>query len=193
MTVGYFMWVIAGLGNPGSRYSRTRHNIGFMVTEEIACRYGIDLKEKQEKYKIGRGSIDSEHILLIEPLLYMNRSGFVVRDILDKHNVQPENLIVIHDDLDMEIGKIKIRKKSSSGGHKGVESIIQNISSKDFIRVKIGIGRDSSLAAEDYVLKRFRKDEVSLIKATIKRASDAVTSIIVDGPEKAMNLFNKSE
>ncbi|MDH5202131.1 MAG: aminoacyl-tRNA hydrolase [Nitrospirota bacterium] len=187
------MWVIAGLGNPGSKYSRTRHNIGFMVTEEIARIYGIDLKEKQEKYKIGRGSIDREHVLLLEPLLYMNRSGFVIRDIVSKFNIQPENLIVIHDDLDMEVGKIKIRKKSSSGGHKGVESIIQNIVSKDFVRVKIGIGRDNDISAEDYVLKRFRKDEIPLIKAAITRASDAVTSIILDGPDKAMNVFNKSE
>ena len=187
------MWVIAGLGNPGSKYSRTRHNIGFMVTEEIAHRYEIDLKEKQEKYKTGRGLIEGEHVLLIEPLLYMNRSGFIIRDILDKHDIYPENLIVIHDDLDMEVGKIKIRRKSSSGGHKGIESIIQSINSKDFIRVKIGIGREREIAAEDYVLKKFRRDEISIIKAAITRASDAVTSIIIDGPGKAMNIFNRSE
>lgn len=187
------MWVIAGLGNPGRRYSRTRHNIGFMVTGEIARRCGIDLKEKKEKYKTGRGSIDGEEVLLVEPLLYMNRSGLAVRDILDKFNLQPENLIVIHDDLDIEVGKIRIRRKSSSGGHKGIESIIQSISSKDFIRVKIGIGRDKDISAEDYVLRRFRKEEGSLIKEAIRRASDAVASIVVDGPEKAMNIFNKSE
>ena len=127
------MWVIAGLGTPGNKYSKTRHNIGFMVTEEIACRYGMELKEKEGKYKIGRGLIGGEPVLLIEPLLYMNRSGIVIRDILSKFIMQPENLIVIHDDLDMEVGKIKIRRKSSSGGHRGIVSIIQSIRSKDFI------------------------------------------------------------
>ncbi|MEW6215085.1 MAG: aminoacyl-tRNA hydrolase [Nitrospirota bacterium] len=184
------MWVVAGLGNPGSKYSRTRHNIGFMVIEEIAHRYEIDLKEKEGKYRIGRCSTDGENMLLIEPLLYMNMSGIVVKNILNKFNIRPENLIVIHDDLDMETGKLRIRRKGSSGGHKGVESIIQSICSKDFIRLKIGIGKDASITAEDYVLRRFGKDEVFLIKEAIKRASDAVTSILLDGLDKAMNRFN---
>lgn len=183
------MWIVAGLGNPGKRYSRTRHNIGFMVVEEIARRYEIDFKEKK-KYRIRTGSIDGEKVLLIEPLLYMNNSGLAVKDVLDRFNIPLEKLIVIHDDIDMELGKLRIRKKGSSGGHKGVESIIQNLSSKDFARLKIGIGRQEGVTPEDYVLSRFRKNEIPLIKSTIERASDAVTCIVLDGLEKAMNKFN---
>lgn len=184
------MWVIVGLGNPGRRYLRTRHNVGFMVVEEIARRYEIDLKEKERRYRIGRGSINGEDILLIEPLLYMNRSGLAVKDIVNKFNIQVENLIVIHDDIDMETGKLRIRRRGSSGGHQGVKSIIQSVGSKDFIRLKIGIGRDASVTPEDYVLSRFRKNEVPLIREAIKKASDAVVSIIVDGVDKAMNIYN---
>lgn len=184
------MWVIVGLGNPGRRYLRTRHNVGFMVIEEIARRYEIDLKEKERRYRIGRGSINGEDILLIEPLLYMNRSGLAVKDIVNKFNIQVEDLIVIHDDIDMETGKLRIRRRGSSGGHQGVKSIIQSVGSKDFIRLKIGIGRDASVIPEDYVLSRFRKNEVPLIKEAIKKASDAVVSIIVDGVDKAMNIYN---
>jgi PTH1 family peptidyl-tRNA hydrolase len=184
------MWLIAGLGNPGRKYSRTRHNIGFMVTEEVACRYRIDLAEKKEGYKIGKGSIQGENIMLIEPLLYMNLSGIPVQRVLKKFNIQPENLIVIHDDLDMETGRLRIRKTGSSGGHKGIESIIQNIGSKDFIRMKVGIGREAEIPADEYVLGKFKRQELSLIKETIQKAADAIQSIVSEGVDKAMNEFN---
>jgi PTH1 family peptidyl-tRNA hydrolase len=184
------MWVIAGLGNPGRKYSRTRHNIGFMVTEEVAHRDKIELKDKKEGYRIGRGLIGRRHILLVEPLLYMNMSGPVIKKILRKFNLQPENLIVIHDDIDMKIGKLKIKRTGSSGGHKGVESIIQGIGSKDFIRLKVGIGREEGVPAEDYVLRRFRRNEIALVKDTIHNAADAVYSIVSEGVDKAMNKFN---
>lgn len=183
------MWAIIGLGNPGKRYSRTRHNIGFMVVEEVAKKYDIDLKEK-ERYRIGRGSIDGYDVLLIEPLIYMNRSGDVVKEILDKFDVPVEKLLIIYDDLDMDTGKLRIRIRGSSGGHKGVESVIKSISSKDFLRLKIGIGRDRAMAPEDYVLRRFKREDVSIIKKAIERASDAIVSILTEGIEKAMNKFN---
>jgi PTH1 family peptidyl-tRNA hydrolase len=183
------MRIIVGIGNPGKKYSRTRHNVGFLVVEEIARRYEIDFRER-EKYRIGTGSIDGMDVLLIEPLLYMNNSGIAVKDILNRFNISSENLIVIHDDLDMEIGKIRIRRKGSSGGHKGVESIIQNLSTKDFPRLKIGIGREGDVSSEDYVLSKFRKNEIPLIKSAVEKASDAVTTILLKGLEKAMNRFN---
>jgi len=183
------MWVIAGLGNPGRRYSRTRHNVGFMVIEEVASRHKIDFKEK-DKYRIGRGSIEEHDALLMEPLLFMNMSGSVIKDILRKFNVQPENLIVIHDDLDMEIGKLKIRRRGSSGGHKGVESIIESLGFRDFTRLKVGIGRDEAVPPEDYVLSKFRRNEITLIKDTIQKAADAVYSIVSEGVDTAMNRFN---
>ncbi len=184
------MWIIVGLGNPGKKYSRSRHNIGFMVVEEIAKRHAIEFQEENNTRRTGRGSIDKEEVLLLEPLVYMNRSGIVVDEIITTWSVPLKNLIVIHDDIDMETGKLRIKRKSSSGGHKGVESIIQGVSSCDFIRVKIGIGREVGISEEDYVLRRFKKDEVFIIKKVIERASDSVKSILTDGLEKAMNKYN---
>jgi peptidyl-tRNA hydrolase, PTH1 family len=160
-----------------------------MAVDEIAQRNGIEFTDRKE-YRIGRGSIEGHNVVLIEPLLYMNRSGPVVNAILKKFAVQSDNLIVIHDDLDMETGKLRIRKTGSSGGHKGVESIIQNIGAKDFIRVKIGIGREPEILVEDYVLSKFNRQEISAIKETIGKTTDAVHAIIADGVDKAMNKFN---
>ncbi|MBI4685997.1 MAG: aminoacyl-tRNA hydrolase [Nitrospirae bacterium] len=183
------MWVIVGLGNYGSKYSKTRHNLGFMVLDNIAEFFDIEFEEKKD-YLIGRGSIEGQDVLLIEPLTFMNNSGIAVRGVFKKFNLLPENLIVVHDDLDMDTGKLKIKKNGSSGGHKGVESIIQHIGTKEFIRVKIGIGRDLEMRAEDYVLKKFRKDEIPVIKDAIKRAEGAVTVILSERVERAMSKFN---
>jgi len=183
------MWVITGLGNPGRKYSRTRHNVGFMVIEEFAKRFEIDFKAR-EAYRIGRGSIEGSVVLLLEPLLYMNRSGTVVRDVLRKFNVAPENLIVVYDDLDMEKGKLRIRKAGSSGGHKGVQSIIQNIGTRDFVRLKIGIGREEGMPAEEFVLRKFRRRDINVMKDTIQEAAEAIYSVVLEGVDKAMNKFN---
>ena len=183
------MWLIAGLGNPGTRYARTRHNIGFLVLEEFAGDLHIEFREKAD-YKIASGSIGDDKIVLIEPLTFMNRSGHAVNKTADKFSVPAENIIVVHDDLDLDTGKLKIRKRGSSGGHKGVESVIQNIGSVDFVRVKIGIGRDPFVPTEEFVLSKFRKDEIPLIKDAINRAVDSIHCIITEGVEKAMNKFN---
>lgn len=183
------MWLIVGLGNPGRRYAKTRHNAGFMVADELAERYGIELKAR-ESYMAGKGSMEGEDVVLLEPLTFMNRSGLAVREVMRRYGAGPENLIVIHDDIDMETGKLKIREKGSSGGHKGVESIIQSIGTREFIRVKVGIGRGEDIPVEDYVLSKFRKEEAPLIKDAIQRASDAVSTIVKDGVKKAMNAFN---
>ncbi|MEW6068303.1 MAG: aminoacyl-tRNA hydrolase [Nitrospirota bacterium] len=182
-------WVIAGLGNPGKKYAMTRHNIGFMVIEEVAYRYEIDFVDKKE-CRIGRGSIEDQKILLLEPLLYMNNSGIVIKSIMNKFNTSPENFIVIHDDIDIELGKLRIKEKGSSGGHKGVESIMQNINSQNFIRIKVGIGRDDKIPVEDYVLSKFRKQEIPLVKDMIHKSADAIYSIVFEGVKNAMNRFN---
>ncbi len=183
------MWVIAGLGNPGQKYSRTRHNIGFMVLNEVARRHSIDLKVRKG-YRIGKGSIDAHPLLLIEPLLYMNLSGRVIKKVLRRFSIIPEHLITIHDDLDIQIGKLKIKKKGSSGGHKGIESIIQHIGSQEFIRLKVGIGREDKSPAEDYVLSKFKRHEIPIIRQMIHTAANAVDTIVTDGVERAMNRFN---
>ncbi len=184
------MWLLVGLGNPGSRYARTRHNIGFLVIEAVADRQGLQFREKTD-YKICDGSIEGERIVLVEPLTFMNRSGSAVRKVVDKFIIRPANIIVAHDDLDMETGRLKVRRKGSSGGHKGIESIIQSIGSSDFIRVKIGIGRDPSVPVEKFVLSKFAKEELPAVKEAITRAADSIPFIIAEGIEKAMNKFNK--
>lgn len=184
------MWLIVGLGNPGRKYSRTRHNIGFMVVEEIAGRCNADFTRKREGYRIGKGSLEDHDVLLIEPFLYMNKSGPVVKNVLIKYNIPRDKLIVVHDDLDMETGKVRIRRTGSSGGHKGLESIIQSIGSKDFIRLKIGIGREEGMPAEEYVLWKFNRQEMQVIEESIQQAADAIEAIVSEGIDKAMNRFN---
>jgi PTH1 family peptidyl-tRNA hydrolase len=183
------MWVIAGLGNPGKKYSRTRHNIGFMVLEEVARRHAIDLKDRKG-YVIGKGFIDTHPLLLVKPLLYMNLSGPVIKKILRRFSIVPEHLITVYDDRDIQIGKLKIKKKGSSGGHKGIDSIIQHISSQEFVRLKVGIGREEGIPAEDYVLSKFKRRELPVMKQMIHKAADSVETIVTDGVDRAMNLFN---
>ncbi len=184
------MWLIVGLGNPGRRYVRTRHNVGFKVIEEIAERYAIVLTESKNGYRVGRGSIEESKIFLVEPLLYMNRSGLIVGQLCRKFTISLENLIVVHDDLDMETGRLRIRKTGSSGGHKGIESIIQSIGSRDFMRVKIGIGREVGVSAEDYVLSKFGRAEVRLMNGAVERAADAIQVLVTAGIKRAMNIYN---
>ena len=183
------MWLIAGLGNPGSRYEKTRHNVGFLAVEACIRRQPLDCKEKED-YKICKGSLGDEKIIFLEPLTFMNRSGIAVRRIMQKSNISPQQLIVIHDDLDLETGSLKIRKKGSSGGHKGIESIIQHIGTQEFIRIKIGIGRDPFVPTEKYVLSKFRKEDIQAIREAIEKAVESVYAIINDGVERAMNRFN---
>lgn len=183
------MWAVVGLGNYGSKYSKTRHNLGFMVVEALAESYDISLQEKKD-YLFGKGSIEGQAALLIEPLTFMNNSGIAVRDVMKKFNVLPENLIVIHDDIDIETARIKIKKNGSSGGHRGIESIIQHIGTKEFIRIKIGIGRDQDMEPENYVLKKFKREELPFIKDAIQKAADAVQTIVSQGIHEAMNRFN---
>lgn len=185
------MWVIAGLGNPGTKYSGNRHNVGFKVIDRIAEEYDIPLEEK-DIYIVGKGAVEGVDVILLKPLTFMNRSGLAVKKILKKKNLSPDNLIVVQDDLDMDTGIIKIRKKGSSGGHRGIESVIQEIGTRDFIRVKVGIGRDNDIPVEKYVLMNFRPSEKIQAKDGIIRAAEAVASIAAEGVERAMNKYNRS-
>lgn len=157
--------------------------------DRLAGSLDLSFREKTD-YRACSGSISGHRVILMEPLTFMNRSGSAVRKVFSKYTVLPENIVVIHDDLDLETGKLKIRKKGSSGGHKGIESVIQYLGAQDFIRVRIGIGRNPLIPTEDYVLARFGKDEQPLIKEAVTRAVDAVSCIVTEGPDRAMNKFN---
>lgn len=185
-------WAVVGLGNPGQKYSKSRHNVGFMVADEVALRHGIALAAER-LCGIGRGSVGGREVVLVEPWTFMNRSGLAVAGVLGRFGIAPENLIVLHDDLDMETGRLKIRKGGSSGGHKGVESIIATLGTGDFIRVKIGIGRDPAMPSEDYVLRKFKRAEAPLIKEAVCAAADAVESLLSEGLSAAMNTYNKKK
>jgi PTH1 family peptidyl-tRNA hydrolase len=189
------MWVIAGLGNPGEKYSATRHNIGFMVVDRLSEEYRVPFTVKDD-YSLGKGAIDHVNVILLKPLTYMNLSGSAVRKILKKTNLLQDgeitNFIVIHDDLDLETGVVKIRRNGSSGGHRGIESIIQETGSRDFIRVKIGIGRDRKIPVEEYVLRRFRAAEKKMVEDGILQAVHAIQTILTGGIEKAMNACNRT-
>ncbi len=184
------MWIVVGLGNPGSRYSRTRHNIGFQVLDELARRHRLEFREKTG-YRICSGSIEGDETVLVEPLTFMNRSGAAVGKVAGRLAVPSERIIVVHDDLDLDTGALKIRRKGSSGGHKGVESVIQNLGTKDFVRVKIGIGRSGVIPPEKYVLSKFTAAEFASVKAAVAEAVSAVHAILAEGVEKAMNRFNR--
>ena len=186
------MWIIAGLGNPGSKYEKTRHNVGFKVVDRLSELHGIVLEEK-DIYCIGKGVIDGHEAVLLKPLTYMNRSGTAIVKAIKKFNItSPASIIVVQDDLDLETGVVKIRKNGTSGGHKGIESIIEATGTRDFPRVKLGVGRDRDIPVDVYVLSSFRPAEKSSIKDAIIKAADAIAAIITVGIDKAMTRYNRA-
>ncbi len=187
------MWLVAGLGNPDRKYLKTRHNAGFMAADELARLLGAQWEPgpKNTEYLMARAEAGGLAVLLLKPLTYMNRSGAAVREVLRKNRILAEkNLIVIHDDIDMAAARIRVRKNGSAGGHRGVESVIRETGTREFIRVKIGVGRDPSLPADVYVLQKFSKDEAPLMEEAVHRAALAAIDVITHGVEAAMNKFN---
>ena len=186
------MYIIAGLGNPGSRYEFTRHNVGFLAIDELSKKLNIKVNRIKFKGLIGEGLINNEKIILIKPETYMNRSGESIRDIMNFYKVPIENLIVLVDDIDIPFGSLKIKSKGSSGTHNGLKSIIYQLQDDNFKRVKIGVGaQDKGEDLADYVLKGFTEKEYEEISGTIKDASSAIVEIILNGIEKAMTKYNK--
>lgn len=185
------MWLVVGLGNPGDDYADTRHNVGFMVVDTLAARFSISIRQKTLNFLYGRGFIEEQKAILIKPLTFMNRSGIAVWDAISKYE-EIENILIVHDDLDLETGVIRIRKSGSSGGHNGIQSIIDRLGSTDFLRLKIGIGRPKRGPAEKYVLRRFNKQERPVIEETIEIAADAIQEILTSGVSSAQNKFHSS-
>lgn len=189
------MKLIVGLGNPGKEYSANRHNIGFLCINHLARQHHISLDKKQGKARIGMGMISGEQVVLAKPQTYMNASGTSVIHLLDKYKLTPDDLIVIHDDLDLPLGKIRIKPSSSAGGHNGIKSIIGSLGTQDFIRIRIGISRPQiGDAAQDtivdYVLGDFEGEDRKLVDETIKKVGEAVLCLLTEDPTVAMNKFN---
>ncbi len=184
------MYVIAGLGNPGRQYEKTRHNMGFLVADEFAAAHGIDVRRIKHKALVGEGRIAGEKVLIVKPQTYMNLSGESLREVVSYYDVPMENLIVIYDDMDLETGVLRIRKKGSSGSHNGMKSVIYQLQSDEFPRVRIGIGSPSADDWKDYVTGQVTEKEAKVLAETIKNAASALECIITDGIDIAMNRFN---
>ncbi len=185
-------WLIAGLGNPGRKYRRTRHNVGFMAAEELADYCCIPIDQKKFRTSFGNGICGERRIIIAKPLDYMNRSGPPLRQLTGYFNIPTEYVLVIHDDMDIEKGRIKIKEKGGHGGHNGVKSVMEAFGSGDFPRIRIGIGSpEPPMNATDYVLGRFTAEEEKIFGATIKHARDAALTMIGKGLAQAMNQFNQ--
>jgi PTH1 family peptidyl-tRNA hydrolase len=185
--------LIVGLGNPGPEYAGTRHNVGFMVVELLSQRHRIPIKTAQHGARVGVGVIGDEHVALVKPLTFMNLSGRAVAPLMNRHGLAPGDLLVIYDDADLPVGKIRLRARGSAGGHGGLKSIIGALGSSEFPRVRIGIGRSSGGDMIEHVLTRFGPQEREPIGRAIERAADAVEYMLAHGTEAAMNRFNAPE
>ncbi len=185
------MYIIAGLGNPGKEYDRTRHNVGFDVIDRIAGTEGINVSSDKHRALIGSGMIAGKKVLLVKPQTYMNLSGESIGELAGYYNIDTASeLIVISDDIDLDPGKIRIRVRGSAGGHNGLKNIIAHVGS-EFIRIRIGTGaKPEGYDLADYVLGHFDKETQSLMDETYARAEKAVETIITEGPEAAMNRYN---
>ena len=184
------MYVIAGLGNPGKEYESTRHNMGFRVLDILADKYDIPITRKKHNALVGKGSIGGRQVMLVKPQTFMNDSGRSLSEILRYYDVAPEELIVVYDDMDLQPGSIRIRKKGSAGSHNGMRSIISHIGDEAFPRVRVGIGRPSVTDWKDYVLNRIPEKDEEIINEGVEQAAKAVASILRDGIDRAMNRFN---
>ncbi len=187
------MKIVVGLGNPGPKYSRTRHNMGFMVVDRLAGKLGLRVESKRFHALVAEKVIDGENLLLVKPLTYVNESGLTVKELQKNFSCPADSIMVICDDLSLPLGKLRIRRKGSSGGHNGLESIISHLETKDFPRLRIGIGHPPQGEAREYVLSPFLKEEEETLERTLERANEAILNWIRAGIEECMKKFNKEE
>ncbi len=186
------MFLIAGLGNPGTKYDNTRHNVGFNTIDQLSVKLNIKLSKIGFKGVYGEGEVDGTRVILLKPQTFMNLSGESIRDISAWYKLPMENILVIYDDIDLEPGKIRVRPKGSSGTHNGMKSIIYQLQSDAFPRIRIGIGRaPERWDLADYVLSKFSKEDREVINGSIEKAAEAALTVVRNGVEKAMNCFNK--
>jgi PTH1 family peptidyl-tRNA hydrolase len=186
------LWLIVGLGNPGAKYSRTKHNVGFWVVDSLAKSHGVRVVRKCCDSSVGRGVINRQDAILAKPRTFMNRSGIAVRCLMEHYNIDLSRLVVIYDDLDLNIGTLRIRGKGGHGGHNGMRSILNELGTCEFSRIRVGIGNDNiEQAAEDYVLSSFNKDDEVIVFDTVAKACRAVEVFVKEGLDACMNQFNQ--
>lgn len=182
---------IVGLGNPGLAYKGTRHSVGFMVIDRVASKCGIALSKRRFRATCGEGEMGGKRVVLIKPQTFMNLSGLSVRDALADSGCSLEDLIVIHDDIDLPFGSIRFRKRGGHGGHRGVQSIIETMAGSDFVRLKIGVGRpEEGMDVSDYVLHPFERGEQERLGTILSMGVEAVETLVREGFEEAMRALN---
>ena len=184
------MYVIAGLGNPGKKYENTRHNMGFQAIDQIAEHYDIKVNKIKHKALVGDGIISGQKVLLVKPQTYMNLSGDSLREVMHYYDVAMNELIVIYDDLDLDTGALRIRKKGSAGSHNGMKSVVAQLQSQDFPRIRVGIGKSGGLDWKDFVTGRINSTEQDMLREAVSRAADAAVCIVEHGIDRAMNEYN---
>lgn len=189
---------IVGLGNPGVKYANNRHNLGFMVIDRIASKWALDFTNSDGSfaYSVVKGNPNipiklKSEVYLFKPLCYMNNSGIAVRKILDYFNFTPEEILVAYDDIDLPLGKIRLRREGSSGGHKGIESIIQSLQTENFPRLRLGIGPQGNSPAEEFVLANFKNNELDILDRVIDIAIDCIVDSINYDLSNVMNKYNR--
>ena len=188
------MKVIVGLGNPGKKYENTRHNIGFAAIDYIAEKEGININTGKHKALVGTGYIDGVKVLLVKPQTFMNLSGESLRPIMDFYKLEPEDFLVIFDDIDLDVGRIRVRRKGSAGGHNGMKSIISHLGSMEFPRIKIGVGaKPAGYDLADYVLGHFTRADREILEERFEDVYDAAKLIVGDDITEAMNRHNKKK
>jgi len=188
------MKIIVGLGNPGLGYLNTRHNAGFAVVDLLANAYKIKVNEWKYEAYLGRGHVAGEAVILVKPQTYMNLSGRAVRQALRGLGAGPSDLLVVHDDLDLPLGRLRLRLQGGPGGHNGIKSIISALEAEDFARLRFGIGRPpAGVDAAGYVLEEFSPAEQDLFDQATDKAVDAIRSILTEGLTAAMNRFNRAD
>jgi peptidyl-tRNA hydrolase, PTH1 family len=187
------MKLIIGLGNPGAEYAGTRHNVGFEVIEILAKRHNIAVTKRNYRAVYGEGSIGGEKVLLVRPMTYMNLSGEAVGAIARFYKIEPEDVIVILDDVALPTGRLRLRFTGSAGGHNGLENVLRHFNTQDVPRIRIGVGAAKPGGMVGHVLARFRKEELPLIQEAEERTADAIECALAEGFELAMNRFNIGE
>lgn len=187
------MHVIVGLGNPGKKYENTRHNIGFITIDQFAQKHGISVNRIKHKALVGEGNVSGQKVILVKPQTYMNLSGNSVREVMAFYKTEIENLIVIYDDIDLPVGKLRIRERGSAGTHNGMRSILYDLGDDGFARIRIGIGAEHKMELADFVTGGFRKEEVPLMETAVTGAVAALDCMLSEGIKQAMNLYNRKE